>query len=304
MQQMALATGRSADAAKYAAEFDRIKAAFQKAYVRADGFVGSIDHYPSIPPPTVKPEAGSSDKDHIVETQTGYVLALHMNLLPVEFRAAAANRLIQKIEQNHWLLGTGFLGTPYLLEVLADSGHAEVAYRLLLNRQYPSWGYLVDHGATTTWERWNGDQMRDDPSMNSYNHYAYGAVAEWMYRYGAGIDTSSTQPGFRSIVLHPNFDVRLGHMSLDYDSTYGTIHSGWTVTGKDVTWHVTVPANATAILKLDATNATAFMLDGVPLAKDPRVHSNGGEEVQFGAGTYCFKAVLSSARDGAAAVGR
>jgi len=304
MQQMALATGRSADAAKYAAEFDRIKAAFQKAYVRADGFVGSIDHYPSIPPPTVKPEAGSSDKDHIVETQTGYVLALHMNLLPVEFRAAAANRLIQKIEQNHWLLGTGFLGTPYLLEVLADSGHADVAYRLLLNRQYPSWGYLVDHGATTTWERWNGDQMRDDPSMNSYNHYAYGAVAEWMYRYGAGIDTSSTQPGFRSIVLHPNFDVRLGHMSLDYDSTYGTIHSDWSVTGKDVTWHVTVPANATAILKLDATNATAFMLDGVPLAKDPRVHSNGGEEVQFGAGTYRFKAVLSSARDGAAAVGR
>jgi len=72
--------------------------------------------------------------------------------------------------------------------VLVDTGHSDVAYRLLLNREYPSWGYLVDHGATTMWERWNGDQMRGDPSMNSYNHYAYGAVADWIYRYAAGID--------------------------------------------------------------------------------------------------------------------
>jgi alpha-L-rhamnosidase len=189
MKQMALATGRTADAKRYDELFGKIKAAFQKAYIRQDGFVGTVDHYPSIPPPTIHPEDGDQNKDHVVETQTGYVLALYMGLMPTALRDAAAHRLVEKIKENHWLLGTGFVGTPYLLEVLSDTGHSDVAYRLLLNREYPSWGYLIEHGATTTWERWNGDQMRNDPSMNSYNHYAYGAVAEWMYRYAAGVDT-------------------------------------------------------------------------------------------------------------------
>ena len=113
-----------------------------------------------------------------------------MNLVPDSLRAKAADRLVEKIKANNWRLGTGFLGTPYLLAVLADTGHEDVAYRLLLNTEYPSWGYLVDHGATTMWERWNGDQMRGDPSMNSYNHYAYGAVADWIYRYAAGVDAA------------------------------------------------------------------------------------------------------------------
>ena len=188
MKQMALATGRSAEAARYDDLFGKIKAAFQKNYVRPDGYVGTVDRYPSIPPPTIHPGDDDASKNRPVETQTGYVLALYMNLLPENLRQPAADRLVGKIRDNHWLLGTGFLGTPYLLEVLSDTGHTDVAYRLLLNREYPSWGYLIDHGATTTWERWNGDQMRNDPSMNSYNHYAYGAVGEWMYRYAAGID--------------------------------------------------------------------------------------------------------------------
>ncbi len=127
------------------------------------------------------------------DTQTGYVLALHMNLVP---DSSAAGRGRQAGCENSkpigWKLGTGFLGTPYLLAALVDTGHADVAYRLLLNTEYPSWGYLVDHGATTMWERWNGDQMRGDPSMNSYNHYAYGAVADWIYRYAAGVDALGT----------------------------------------------------------------------------------------------------------------
>jgi alpha-L-rhamnosidase len=97
------------------------------------------------------------------DTQTGYVLALHMNLVPENLRAAVAQKLVDKIEANHGLLSTGFLGTPYLLEELTKSGHAKLAYKLLLNTAYPSWGYLVEHGATTMWERWNGDQMKDDP---------------------------------------------------------------------------------------------------------------------------------------------
>ncbi len=218
MRDMALATGRTAEADKYAALFDRIRTAFQKAYVRSDGFVGANDAFPSIPPPTLAETTETNDKNKVIETQTGYVLALHMDLVPHELRSAAAEKLVAKIEQNGWLLGTGFLGTPYLLEVLSDTGHSDIAYRLLLNRKYPSWGYLIEHGATTTWERWNGDMMRNDPSMNSYNHYAYGAVAEWMYRYAAGVDTVPTDAGFHTILLHPNFDRSLGQATFSYES--------------------------------------------------------------------------------------
>ncbi len=294
MQQMALATGRTAEAERYRKMFEAIKAAFQKAYVRKGGFVGTVDHYPSIPPPTIHPEAGDSSQK-VVETQTGYVLALHMRLLPDELRAAAADRLVEKIKQNHWLLGTGFLGTPYLLEVLSDTGHDDVAYRLLLNKDYPSWGYLIAHGATTTWERWNGDQMRGDPSMNSYNHYAYGAVAEWMYRYGAGVDTMSSDAGFHTILLHPNFDARLGHLTFDYDSPYGTVHSAWLVAGPRVTWTLTVPPNATAVLPLDELNASSLLLEGAPLERSSSLRTEGAGRYRLAAGTYHFSATLKPA---------
>jgi alpha-L-rhamnosidase len=293
MRQMAVATGRSADADRYAALFTKIKAAFQKAYVRDDGFIGTVDHYPSIPPPTIHPEAGGPDKNKVVETQTGYVLALYMNLLPDGLRAAAANHLVQKIEDDHWRLGTGFLGTPYLLEVLSDTGHSDVAYRLLLSKDYPSWGYQVEHGATTMWERWNGDQMRDDPSMNSYNHYAYGAVAEWLYRYAAGIDTLPAGPGYATVYLHPQFDGRLGKLSFDYDSPYGAIHSDWITANQRVTWRVTVPPNATAVLPLDSTNATSFLLDGAPLTSSNKLTVDDAAHVRLPAGTYIFTATLA-----------
>jgi alpha-L-rhamnosidase len=297
MRDMALATKRTAEAEQYAAKFEKIKAAFQKAYIRSDGFVGANDIYPSIPPPTMAGTDVSTDKNRVIETQTGYVLALHMGLMPKELRAAAAEKLVKKIEENHWLLGTGFLGTPYLLEVLSDTGHSDVAYRLLLNKEYPSWGYLIDHGATTTWERWNGDTMRNDPSMNSYNHYAYGAVAEWMYRYAAGIDTISSDAGFHTIALHPNFDTRLGHLAFTYQSHYGPINSAWKIVGDQVSWEITIPPNTTAQLPVTSTNATAFTLDDVALGQSAKVHAAGEGVYELAAGTYSFKAklVLTSA---------
>jgi len=178
--------------------------------------------------------------------------------------------------------------------VLSDTGHADVAYRILLNRAYPSWGYLIDHGATTTWERWNGDTMRNDPSMNSYNHYAYGAVAEWLYRYAAGVDTDPTDPGFHTVVLHPNFDPRLGHLSFDYDSAYGTVHSDWSVSGSSVQWKVIIPANASAILSTHSSNATGFSLDGIPLNDAKSLLKAGTAEGDYilPAGSYTFSATL------------
>ncbi len=291
MSQMAHALGKSADEQKYSELFDKIKAAFNQAYVRPDGFVGGVP-----PPPVFASGTAAKLSDKPVETQTGYVLALHMNLLPESLRSVAAKRLVDRLEANHWRLGTGFLGTPYLLGALTDTGHADVAYRLLLNTEYPSWGYLVEHGATTMWERWNGDQMRGDPSMNSYNHYAYGAVADWIYRYAAGIDTVPTDPGFHTILLHPNFDKRLGSLDFSYESSYGTIHSAWSVAGDKATWNLTIPANASGHLPIGREQAQSWKLDGQLLSQSAKVsalpNSGNGVEYELPAGSYHFEVTL------------
>jgi alpha-L-rhamnosidase len=291
MSEMAHDLGNTAGEQKYKDIFEKIKIAFNKAYVRPNGFVGGV------PPPAVFP-SGVDRKlsDQPVETQTGYVLALHMNLLPDSLRLAAAQRLLDRLEANHWRLATGFLGTPYLLSALTDTGHADVAYRLLLSTEYPSWGYLVDHGATTMWERWNGDQMRGDPSMNSYNHYAYGAVADWIYRYAAGIDTTPTDPGFHTIYLHPNFDKRLGSLDFSYDSTYGPIHSAWSIIGDKAKWNLTIPANTTGRLSLPPAQAQSFKLDGKPLAENGKLHAlpKQGDvtDYEVPAGSYRFEVAV------------
>lgn len=287
MQRMAQATGRRADAEKYAQAFDKIRAAFEKRFVHNDGFVAGTDNTPSEFGVINNPNAKSKGGD----TQTGYVLALHMNLLPENLRAVAAKKLADKIEKNNGLLATGFLGTPYLLEELTKASYAKLAFQLLLNTRYPSWGYMVEHGATTMWERWNGDQMRNDPSMNSYNHYAYGAVADWIYRFAAGIDTTPLDAGFHTVVLHPRFDARLGKIAFDYASSYGPIHSDWTATETTAEWHVTIPANTTGWLQLSATEAAKYKLEGVALsasnlAKTGTRHGVSGYEL--GAGRYTF----------------
>jgi alpha-L-rhamnosidase len=286
MEQMAHATGRTQDEQKYALLFDKIRSAFQKQFVHDDGFVAGADNGPSPFGGINNPNAKSKGGD----TQTGYVLALHMNLVPENLRSAAAQKLADKIEANHELLGTGFLGTPYLLEELTKNGQAKLAYQLLLNTEYPSWGYLVEHGATTMWERWNGDQMKDDPSMNSYNHYAYGAVADWIYRYAAGVDATPFDAGFHRVVLHPVFDARLGHVAFDYASAYGPIHSDWSVKGTTAEWHVTIPANTTGWLGLSAAEAAKYKLDGAPLAASKLVKPTYGQNgFELPAGSYNFE---------------
>jgi len=288
MQQMAHALGKKDAEAHYAELFAHIKAAFQKSFVHEDGFVAGADQGPSpfgaINNPNAKAQGG--------DTQTGYVLALHMNLVDDSLRAAVAQKLVDKIEANRGLLGTGFLGTPYLLAVLTESGHQDLAFRLLLNTSYPSWGYLIDHGATTMWERWNGDQMKNDPSMNSYNHYAYGAVADWIYRYAAGVDTMVLDAGFHTIALHPAFDAQLGSIDFTYPSPYGEIHSAWTVTGGTASWQVVIPANATGWLPLSDSEAANYKLEGHALVGNSRVKAialTGQSGYELPAGSYSFE---------------
>ncbi|MGB6827421.1 MAG: family 78 glycoside hydrolase catalytic domain, partial [Terracidiphilus sp.] len=290
MGQMARATGRNQDAQRYWELFVRIRAAFDKQFIRDDGFIAGADNSASQFGQINNPNAKSKGGD----TQTGYVLALHMHLVPENLRAAAAKRLVDKIHANHDLLGTGFLGTPYLLEELTRAGYSDLAYTLLLNTQYPSWGYMVTHGATTMWERWNGDQMRNDPSMNSYNHYAYGAVADWIYRYAAGIDASPLDAGFHTIVLHPVFDPRLGHVSFDYDSSYGRIHSDWKLTGTTALWHLTIPANAEGWLPLSPVEQSKYKLSGaLGDGGELKPESRGGESgFVLPSGSYSFNVDL------------
>jgi alpha-L-rhamnosidase len=283
MREMAHATGRAADEEKYTRLFEKIRAAFEKEFVREDGYVAGAD------------KDDEANKGKGGDTQTGYVLALHMNLLPDALRAKAAEKLAEKIEANHGLLGTGFLGTPYLLEELTKAGKTQLSYKLLLNTDYPSWGYLVEHGATTMWERWNGDKMKDDPSMNSYNHYAYGAVGDWIARYAAGVDATPLDAGFHTVVLHPTFDARLGHIAFDYDSAYGAIHSDWTVEGTTAKWHVTIPANTTGWLDVNADEAAKYMLEGVPLGKSKHARAITRENrtgFELEAGSYTFTVML------------
>jgi alpha-L-rhamnosidase len=283
LRQMAHATGRVEDEQKYTTLEEKIRAAFEKNFVRARAYIPGADYGPS-PFEDVFPKAKPKGGD----TQTSYVLALRMNLVPEDQRAAAAERLVKKIEENHGLLGTGFVGTPYLLEELTKSGHAKLAYDLLLNTGMPSWGYQIEHGATTTWERWNSNLKMDDPQMNSYNHYAYGAVADWIYRYAAGVDAAPLDAGFHTVVLHPMFDARLSPLEFTYKSSYGEIKSGWTMNGNSVKWHVTLPANTTGRLEVKSDETARYKLDGVPVTESPLAKKvDGGFELP--PGTYRFE---------------
>ncbi len=260
MSQMAHAIGKDDDARRYDDLVQNIRAAFQKAYIKEDGEVGT-------------------------GTQTSYVVALYTKMAPPVLEPGLVDKLVRNIEARNWHLSTGFLGTPFLLFALADHGRTDVAYRLLLNDTYPSWGYMLSKGATTWWERWNGDT--GDPSMNSYNHYAFGSVMAWVYRYAAGIDTTTAASGFKEIVIHPHLDARMNSVRAEYDSIYGKIISAWTGTPTGpFSLNVTVPANTSAKIFLPVIAGAHLLEDGNPLETQPE---SGSYVVKVGAGSYHFE---------------
>ncbi len=206
-------------------------------------------------------------------------------MAPAGLEPLLVDKLVKEIESRNWHLSTGFLGTPFLLFTLADHGRSDVAYRLLLNDTYPSWGYMLSKGATTWWERWNGDT--GDPAMNSYNHYAFGSVVAWVYRYAAGIDPPPAAPGFREIVIHPHLDSRMTSARAEYDSVYGKIVSDWSGTpAGPFSLKVTVPANTTATAFLPAIPAAHLRDGGNPVASE---EEGGSRVVRIGAGSYNFE---------------
>ena len=260
MSQMGHAIGKESEAKQYEELIGNIRAAYQKAYIKDNGEV----------------EGG---------TQTSYVVTLYTKMAPPALEPAMVKNLVADIEKRDWHLSTGFLGTPFLLFTLANHGRADVAYRLLLNETYPSWGYMLSKGATTWWERWNGDT--GDPAMNSYNHYAFGSVVAWVYRSVAGIDTTSAAPGYREIVIHPHLDSRITRARGEYQSLYGKIVSDWNVTSAGpFVLNVTIPANTTAKVYLPTLPSAHVTQDGRAVAAK---REGDALLVDVGSGSHTFE---------------
>jgi alpha-L-rhamnosidase len=228
-------------------------------------------------------------------TQTAYVLALNFDMLPDSLRKQAAEKLAQNIKSYDSHLTTGFLGTPYLCHVLTRFGYTDLAYELLLQETYPSWLYPVKMGATTIWERWNGirpDSTFEPASMNSFNHYAYGAIGDWMYRVVAGLDTYDDAPGYKKIKIQPHPGKGLTHAAAILQTYYGVLSSSWKTENGKFMLDMEVPANTSAAVYIPAKNAESVYESDKMLSEVKEIQLSGMEEgnviVKVGSGKYHF----------------
>ena len=221
-------------------------------------------------------------------------MALVFNLLPENLQENAVNYLVEDIKSRKNHLSTGFLGTPYLCQVLSDNGRADVAYDLLFQETYPSWLYPVKMGATTIWERWDGikvDSTFQDVGMNSFNHYAYGAIGDWLYRVVAGIELGKT--GYKHILIQPQLTPRLTFAKAHFESNYGRIESNWERKDGGMRLNVRIPPNTTATITLPDAKMEQIIEGGKKLseASDFRNIRVEGKavKVEVGSGVYAFE---------------
>jgi alpha-L-rhamnosidase len=280
MSEMAEAIGKKKESADYREQFENIKTAFNNKYVKPDGSLS-------------------------VDTETAYVLALYMDLLPENLRQSAGEILTEKIHakatQENSGITTGFLGTRPLLPVLSSIRKNDLAVQLFQSHKFPSWGYEVEQGATTIWERWNSytrDKGFENPGMNSFAHYSFGAVCEWMFFDLAGIDTDGV--AYQHIIIRPTpptFGSNPERKPIDwvkahYDSIRGRISSEWHQSAKFFDLKITIPANTTATVYLPAKNIEAISEGGHALSKIADVKSAQMEDdcavLEIGSGSYHF----------------
>lgn len=298
MTSMAKALGKTDDARRFQSFYDNIKAAFNKTFVDNDGY-------------TIVPASAASKGDPMaaalgmanadekpvgnnpvrVNTQTSYVLPLQFGLFNDENKPKAVRHLLETVKASNYCLTTGFVGTPYICLVLSDAGHPEEAYRMFLNSEYPSWLFPVKQGATTFWERWNSYTLKNGfgpVSMNSFNHYAYGAIEEWMMSHCLGIQRDEQQPGYKHILLQPEVSDSLRYAKGGFETMYGHVTSEWEHVDGGYTYHAVVPANTTATLSLVAPSAKAVTVTtGAKIAKN--VGYKAGKAIYtLPAGTYSF----------------
>ncbi|MFS0561991.1 family 78 glycoside hydrolase catalytic domain [Terribacillus sp. 179-K 1B1 HS] len=313
MSSMARHIGRDEDAGKYEVLFTNIKAAFIKHYIAEDDQKNPVIKSSLMENPEDIFEEGIDVYKATKEDNSQFALLWVLKLGLYENQEQKAN-FIELLKENikndaaykaahpdstrvkyaENTLSVGFLGVHVIAPVLSDIGSSDLAYSLLLQDQMPSWLYSVKNGATTIWERWNSYSKEDGfgyVGMNSFNHYAYGAIAEWMYKYMAGISNDPDKPGFKHILLQPVVDEskRITVVQGEYDSVYGVIKSGWRINGDSVSYKVTIPANTTATLKLPAGKETRE-------ADDASVTFKGIQEgkavYELDSGSYEFKMKL------------
>jgi alpha-L-rhamnosidase len=296
---------KPADAAKYRALSETRRAFFNATFVSAgkktlatgrSGFGAG------------RPTGGSGagPEFRLADTQTSYAVGLGMDLFNAEDRAAMVTNLADAVARENkdddglvrpkYSLMTGFIGTAWISRALSDNGLIELAYRLLHNDRYPSWLYAIDQGATTIWERLNGYTVENgfggNNSMNSFNHYSFGAVGQWLMARSLGIERD--EPGFRAFILQPEPDPT-GTMTWaegHYESMYGRIRSAWKIDGDVLIYQATVPANTTATLFLPAASAASVSEGGREARAAEGVtflRQDGGKAVYtLRSGTYRF----------------
>jgi alpha-L-rhamnosidase len=275
MARVAKILNKPADAAKFRELSEKRKAFFNATFVSADKKTLATGRSGFGP---ARPNAGSpsGSEFRLADTQTSYAVGLGMDLFNAEDQAVMVTNLADAVGRENtdddgvvrpkYSLMTGFIGTSWISRALSDNGLSELAYRLLLNDRYPSWLYAIDQGATTIWERLNGYTVENgfggNNSMNSFNHYSFGAVGQWLIARSLGIERD--EPGFRAFILQPEPDPT-GTMTWaegHYDSMYGRIGSAWKVQGDVLTYQATVPANTTATLFLPAPSNAAVREGG------------------------------------------
>jgi len=266
--------GKSDDAKSYTQLSDNIKKAFQKEFVTPAGRL--VSH-----------------------TQTAYSLALAFELLPEDLIPKAAAFLAADVKKMGHLT-TGFVGTPLLCKTLSAHGYDDLAFMLLTRKTYPSWLYPVTQGATTIWERWDGqkpDGSFQDVGMNSFNHYAYGAIGEWLYRHVAGMDIDPEMPGYKHILLAPHPGGGLTNANAEFTSLYGKVKSSWKIEGNDFVYDVTVPANTTATVTLPSAQADQLTVNAQAMPasiKGSLKQTEKGVSLNVGSGSYQFRYVMKT----------
>ena len=276
MAAMSKAIGKSDREAHYDELYNEIKAHFNAVYCDENG-----------------------DINPAYRTQTGYLLALMTDMLNNERRAKAVSALKAKIIANGCRLSTGFVGSGLINEVLSENGECNLAYSLLLQTENPSWLYSVDQGATTIWERWNSYTIADgfgDVAMNSFNHYAYGAVGEWLYRHVAGIEADNEAYGFERVILQPTPDTRkdsempsgqehITWVKCSYESKTGEFISNWSTENGGFEYKAKTPVYAKLLLPI-VTGGDTFTINGVTHRFDEFECENGRIIIRLAPGEY------------------
>ena len=253
--------GKQDEADYYTEVASKVRKAYMDEYVTPNGLISS-------------------------DTQTAYVLALHFNMLPEHLREQAVERLVKNIERYDNHITTGFLGTSYICHVLTKYGKSDVAYKLLLQETCPSWIYSVRKGATTIWERWNSIQPDGSilEGMNSFNHYSYGAIGDWLYRSAVGIKEAA--PGYKKIVVQPHTGGGFDHMNASTMTPYGKVAAGWTAEGDVLkTLEVEIPVNTSAEILVPASGVDRVNNEN---NLTPSGYENGYAKFIVGSGKYKF----------------